>query len=185
VTRFLAFACCALLVQGCAAIPAAVALGAMGAVPGEQDAAQRDTASAAVAEASRTMPVSAPARLGVLEAQDLAPGACAIFLFSRGQPSEFVAFATPDGQTLTLNLDGETQTLPAAAPLAPSSDRFAQVYRGEDALEARLSVSFGETLPQGRRAPEASLRLAAPGGSAQVTPLSGLLACEAPDPEIS
>lgn len=171
----------ALCAQGCAAIPVAVGVGAMGVIPGDADAPEAEGVEAAV-ETSHAREPGVPSRLprlSALAAQQLAPGACALFLFSRGQESEFLAFAPADGSSLTLRLDNDVRTLQARAPLAESATRFEQTYRAEGGLEARVTATLGEALPQGRRAPEAALRLSAPGGAAQVTPLTGLLACEA------
>lgn len=180
-TRAFALVLAALVTQGCAAIPVVAAVGVMGAVPdGDEESpgtrAQPDSGPApqdAVRAANGGLPV-----LGALPPQDLASGACALFLFTRGAESRFVAFAPSDGAALTLPLDGGAETLAAAAPLAAAPDAFTQTYRSDDGLEARLSATLGDPLPQGRMAPEASLRLSTPQGAAQVMPLSGLLACE-------
>lgn len=179
---FAVFVLGAVLLQGCAAIPVAAMVGVMGAVPGGDDApADSDGAPAAALAASAPSPGRAGLpRLGALPPQDLPPGVCALFLFTRGAESRFVAFAPSDGAALTLALEDNTEILAAAAPLAESADGFAQTYRTADGMEARLTATLGDPLPQGRMAPAASLRLAASDGAAQVTPLSGLLACENP-----
>lgn len=167
----------ALALQGCAAIPVVAAVGVMGAAPGgDADTAPETVANTPEPDAPAPLPVLP--RPGALPPQDLPPGACALFLFTRGADPRFAAFAPSDGQTLVLSLDGEMQTLAAAAPFTQAPDAFAQVYKGADGLEARLAATLGDPVPQGRVAPSASLRLAAPDGTAQVTPLSGLLACE-------
>ncbi len=184
-----------LLGSGCAAVPVAVAVGAMGAVPGDRNAdAGADAPQPAPAQPASDQPVPAQilppradpprdfpalplARPALLPPQDLAAGDCALFLFSSGADSEFRAFAPADGGSLKLNLDG-VRTLPAIAPLAESSEMFEQTYES-GGLTARLSAALGEVLPQGRRVPEATLRLSGAEGAALVTPLAGLLACAA------
>lgn len=175
-TRALAVALAALLTQGCAVIPVAAAVTVMGAVPeggGDPVAEEVPSAPPASQAASAGLPI-----LGSLPPQDLAAGDCALFLFTRGAEPRFAAFAPADGGALSVSLDGAIVVLAAAAPLADSENAFAQTYRGDAGLEARLTASLGDPLPQGRVAPEASLRLAAADGTTQVTPLSGLLACE-------
>jgi hypothetical protein len=170
------------LTQGCAAIPVAVAVGAMGVMPGDPAPRAVDSRVGTVVTAGAAAPAPAPRglpRLGPLPAQTLSPGDCALFLFSRAEPSRFVAFAAADGESLILTLDGGVERLPAAAPFVAAGNAFEQIYRADDGLEARLTATLGEPLPQGRRAPEAALRLVSPDGAAQVTPLAGLVACEA------
>ena len=166
-----------LVMQGCAAFPAAVAAGAMGAIPASGDVDARRAAQPAPLAGLSALD-GMPA-LGALPAQTLPSGECALFLFTRSEPSQFTAFALAEGDVLTLSLDGQVTALPAAAGFVTADDTFQQTYRADNGMEARLTATFGESLPQGRRAPEAALRLVAPDGAAQVTPLAGLLACEA------
>jgi hypothetical protein len=177
-TRIAALLTLALLTQGCAAIPVAVAVGAMGVLPGDADPAAESYAETTVTSAAAAVAPTGLPRLGPMPAQTLSPGECALFLFTRTEPSQFVAFAQADGESLLLNLGGVATALSGVAPIGALDDAFEQTYRGEN-LDARLTATLAESLPQGRRAPQAVLRLVAPDGAAQVTPLAGLVACEA------
>jgi hypothetical protein len=168
------------LVQGCAAIPVVAAVGAMTVAPGE-DSRPAPVPSAAPVTAPADAPLTGTVlpRLGALPPQDLAPGACALFLFTRGADSHFAAFAPAGGETLLLAPDGAPQTFAADAPPVERAGTFAQTYRNGAGLTARLTAAFAEAVPQGRRVSEASLRLSLPDGTARVIPLTGLAACAA------
>ncbi len=142
-------------------------------------------ATSSIPEAAVHIPQATTSRpLSSLPAQDMAPGACGLFLFGVNEPFPFLVFEREDsGQALVL-VEGAVQTLPViqARGVFVAGERFSRDY-GHDAqgrhyrLEGEVSTETGS----GPGLINVLMRVRQVDGADMIRPLGGVYSCNTGD----
>lgn len=118
--------------------------------------------------------------LDALPPQQLAPGACGLFLFELREPNSFLVFENETSRRVRLLSDGRVAELgvpPQSAAMVPG-DRFRRVYLDQARnVTYTLTGRVGEDTGSGQRLEDVILRERALDGTETVTPLGGVRRC--------
>ncbi|MGF1462884.1 MAG: hypothetical protein ACFB2Z_06930 [Maricaulaceae bacterium] len=118
--------------------------------------------------------------LGDLPRQDLAPGECALFLWTRRQPPQFVFMGRTNGEALLALADGPAKLERTAFTGEPIRQQFSEqtFFEPKEQLEVKVSVTRGRELDDGVTAPSGVIRLKRASGWQTVVPVGGLVGCK-------
>lgn len=118
---------------------------------------------------------------GDLPAQNLAPGECGLFLWTKGEPRRFIFFARPATATANLMLSGEQQSLTL---IRQGGSLFGQFmteldYVDPAGLPVDVRIVPGKMVDGGQRIESGRMTLQDDGGWETIVPVVGLRACQA------
>lgn len=136
----------------------------------------------ALEEAMRTAERAAMAALPetALQAQELLPGECGLFLWSKTDTSKFIFFSKAITETATLT-QGE---LPVAlTQTGAGGDLFGEfntrtTYRAENGSDVELELTPGEMLDGGQRVRDGLITVTNSAGWLTKLPVLGVRACQ-------
>lgn len=136
---------------------------------GEQKAAEKAAAADTVK----------PPRKG-LPAQELLPGECGLFLWTRRENPEFIFFSKAGSETAVFWLDDAVQNL---SRTSAGGDIFGQqlteqTFVLQDGRKMEMSMVPGDMLVGGQRVPEVSIRVLDAEGWATMIPAAGVTVCQ-------
>ena len=121
------------------------------------------------------------ASVNELDAQELAPGDCGLFLWTAGEPRRFVFFSKAGSETANVNLGDDTVSMTAVSSEGDLFGQFMTEMRFQSAEpRSQLDVSLtpGELLEQGQRIEDARLTLTDAEGWETIIPVLGVRACQ-------
>lgn len=153
----------------------AVALLAISACSGRLDGSETaSTKSATAVNAISEMPKDG------LPAQELLPGECGLFLWTRSEDLKFIFFSKGGSDEALFWLDGESQALTRTGLGGEifGQQLTEQTFRLPDGRIMELDMTPGEKLVGGQRVPMAKIRIIDADGWATMIPAAGVTGCQ-------
>jgi len=151
-----------------------VLAGCASAPPEEQTSKPSPTSPAAATKAAQMKMKKG------LPAQELQPGECGLFLWTRRESPEFVFFSKAGEETALFWMEGNALTLQrtGVAGTVFGQELTEQFFALPDGRTMELRMEPGDLLVSGQRVPEASIRVRDDNGWETLIPVAGVTGCQ-------
>jgi len=119
--------------------------------------------------------------IGTLSAQELRPGECGLFLWTKTRPPQLVFFSPASDRPARMVIDAREVKLTRRSVEGAEFYRHfeTEAYESEDrSLSVRLTVQKGAEMVDGALVPQGAMRVRKTDGWEVVAPVGGMVACE-------